>query len=39
MEFKGFYKTRFEPGLDKVIENCRGKNLFFSTEIEKNIDI
>ena len=28
----------FEPGLDKVIENCRGKNLFFSTEIEKNID-
>lgn len=28
----------FEPGLDKVIENCRGKNLFFSTDIEKNID-
>ena len=28
----------FEPGLDKVVENCRGKNLFFSTEIEKNID-
>jgi len=27
----------FEPGLDKVIENCRGKNLFFSTEIDKNI--
>ena len=28
----------YEPGLDKVIENCRGKNLFFSTDIEKNID-
>ncbi len=28
----------FEPGLDKVVENCRGKNLFFSTEIDKNID-
>ena len=28
----------FEPGLDKVINDCRGKNLFFSTDIEKNID-
>ena len=28
----------YEPGLDKVVENCRGRNLFFSTEIEKNID-
>jgi len=27
----------FEPGLDKVLEKCRGKNLFFSTEVEKNI--
>jgi len=27
----------FEPGLDKVIEEARGRNLFFSTEIEKNI--
>ena len=27
----------FEPGLDKVVEKCRGKNLFFSTEVEKNI--
>ena len=27
----------FEPGLDKVVEQCRGKNLFFSTEVEKNI--
>ena len=28
----------FEPGLDKVIDETRGKNLFFSTEVEKNID-
>ena len=28
----------YEPGLDKVVENCRDKNLFFSTEIEKNIN-
>ena len=28
----------YEPGLDKVVENCRDKNLFFSTDIEKNID-
>ena len=28
----------YEPGLDKVIENCRDKNLFFSTEVEKNIN-
>ena len=27
----------FEPGLDQVISETRGKNLFFSTEIEKNI--
>ena len=27
----------FEPGLDKVIENCRGKNLFFSTNIQETI--
>ena len=27
----------YEPGLDKVIERCRGKNLFFSNETEKNI--
>ena len=29
----------FEPGLDKIIERCRGKNLFFSNEVEKNIEI
>ena len=27
----------FEPELDKVVKKCRGKNLFFSTEVEKNI--
>ena len=28
----------FEPGLDKVIKETRGKNLFFSTDLNKNID-
>ena len=28
----------YEPGLDLVIKNCRGKNLF-STEIKKKIEI
>ncbi len=27
----------YEPGLDEIIIKCRGKNLFFSTEVEKNI--
>ena len=27
----------YEPGLDKKIKKCRGINLFFSTDIEKNI--
>lgn len=27
----------FEPGLDDIIKETRGKNLFFSTEIEKGI--
>ena len=27
----------YEPGLDKIISNCRGKNLFFSTNISENI--
>ena len=27
----------FEPGLDKVVGEARGRNLFFSTEVEKNI--
>ena len=27
----------YEPGLDKIISRCRGKNLTFSTKIEENI--
>ena len=27
----------YEPGLDEVVTSVRGKNLFFSAEIEKNI--
>ena len=27
----------FEPGLDELVHKTRGKNLFFSAEIEKNI--
>ncbi len=27
----------YEPGLDEIIEKCRGVNLHFSTDIEKNI--
>ena len=27
----------FEPGLENIILNCRDKNLFFTTEIEKSI--
>jgi UDPglucose 6-dehydrogenase len=27
----------YEPGLDEVVEGARGRNLFFSTEIEKEI--
>ena len=29
----------FEPGLDKVIQDTRGKNLFFSTEISREIEL
>ena len=28
----------YEPGLDKIIKRCRGRNLFFSTNIKKNIE-
>jgi UDPglucose 6-dehydrogenase len=28
----------YEPGLDKIVEEARGRNLFFSTEVEKAID-
>ena len=27
----------FEPGLDEIIKKCRGKNLFFTTEINSSI--
>tara|TARA_B100000989_G_scaffold59069_1_gene40236 strand:+ start:6641 stop:8077 length:1437 start_codon:yes stop_codon:yes gene_type:complete len=27
----------FEPGLDQIIKNCRGRNLIFSTKIRENI--
>ena len=27
----------FEPGLDEVVKRCRGKNLFFSTEVHRCI--
>tara|TARA_B100000575_G_C23135860_1_gene659842 strand:- start:933 stop:2363 length:1431 start_codon:yes stop_codon:yes gene_type:complete len=27
----------YEPGLDKIIQKCRGINLHFSTEVEKSI--
>jgi UDPglucose 6-dehydrogenase len=28
----------FEPGLEEIVKKSRGKNLFFSTEIEKGIE-
>ena len=28
----------FEPGLDKIIEKCRGRNLFFSSDLKKHIE-
>tara|TARA_Y100001978_G_scaffold202333_1_gene223137 strand:+ start:2206 stop:3651 length:1446 start_codon:yes stop_codon:yes gene_type:complete len=27
----------YEPGLDKLVKKCRGRNLFFSTDLEINI--
>ncbi|RLB28418.1 MAG: nucleotide sugar dehydrogenase, partial [Deltaproteobacteria bacterium] len=27
----------YEPGLDKIVKATRGRNLFFSTEIERGI--
>lgn len=27
----------YEPGLDEVVKKCRGRNLFFSTEVDKGI--
>jgi len=28
----------YEPGLDDVVKSCRGKNLFFSTDVDKAIE-
>ncbi|GGG36502.1 UDP-glucose 6-dehydrogenase [Bizionia arctica] len=28
----------FEPGLDEIVKEARGRNLFFSTEVDKAID-
>ncbi|KAG5602265.1 hypothetical protein H5410_033635 [Solanum commersonii] len=27
----------YEPGLEDIVTQCRGKNLFFSTEVEKHV--
>lgn len=27
----------YEPGLEAVVKECRGRNLFFSTEVEKHV--
>lgn len=27
----------YEPGLEEVVKQCRGKNLFFSTDVEKHV--
>ncbi|EFJ27424.1 hypothetical protein SELMODRAFT_84327 [Selaginella moellendorffii] len=27
----------FEPGLDEVVKACRGRNLFFSSDVEKHV--
>merc|ERR1712230_273721 len=28
----------YEPGLDEVVKACRGRNLFFSTDVKKGIE-
>lgn len=28
----------YEPGLDEVVRQCRGRNLFFSTDVERGIE-
>jgi len=28
----------YEPGLDEIVKQCRGKNLFFSTNVEEEIE-
>lgn len=27
----------YEPGLDEVVKQCRGRNLFFSNDLEKHV--
>ncbi|KAF0934252.1 hypothetical protein E2562_023613 [Oryza meyeriana var. granulata] len=27
----------YEPGLDEVVKECRGRNLFFSTDVERHV--
>lgn len=27
----------YEPGLDEIVQQCRGKNLFFSTDVTRHI--
>lgn len=27
----------YEPGLDEVVKECRGRNLFFSTDTHKHV--
>jgi UDPglucose 6-dehydrogenase len=27
----------YEPGLEEIVKRCRGRNLFFSTDIDKAI--
>lgn len=33
-----FLLRLFKPGLDKIVKEVRGRNLFFSTDIEKAVD-
>jgi len=28
----------YEPGLDEIVKQCRGKNLFFSSDVDANIE-
>lgn len=32
-----FFRLSQQPGLDDVVKKCRGKNLFFSTDIDSAI--
>lgn len=27
----------YEPGLDEIVKECRGRNLFFSTDVDASI--